>query len=202
MRKQLDVLPVLGLVKSSISFTSSTRSPAMPRTISHRLFSVNWSLVQKLTSLKQGGNLEKDLKRAFRSPALNCFRNRWSSVQNNLMSGIWNSTIASRSRPSPKAHPLLPACPASSRMDCCMTPHPSTSSHSPLKKISISKLGSVNGKYASTHLMSISLPNRWRASPSRVVFSSASINSTAPLPAASQSAGSRMRTHSIWWNTG
>lgn len=40
--------------------------------------------------------------------------------------------------------------PLSSRMDCCMTPQPSTSSHSPRKNTSISKLGSVNGKYAST----------------------------------------------------
>ena len=32
-------------------------------------------------------------------------------------------------------------------------PHPSTSSHSPLKKISSSNEGSVKGKYASTHLV-------------------------------------------------
>lgn len=43
----------LGCVKLSMSLTSSTRSPAMFRTDSHRLFSVNESSVgsQKLTSL-------------------------------------------------------------------------------------------------------------------------------------------------------
>ena len=54
--------------------------------------------------------------------------------------------MARRSRPSPKAHPLLPDWPLSSRMRCCMTPQPSTSSHSPWKNISISNDGSVNGK--------------------------------------------------------
>lgn len=49
----------LGCVKLSMSFTSSTRSPAMFLTDSHRLFSVKESSVgsQKLTSLKQGGYL-------------------------------------------------------------------------------------------------------------------------------------------------
>ncbi len=46
-------LAFLGWVKLSMSLTSSTRSPAMLRTCSHRLFSVNEpsSGSQKLTSL-------------------------------------------------------------------------------------------------------------------------------------------------------
>lgn len=49
--KQFDVLPVLGWVKSSINFTSSTKSPATPRTTSHKLFSVKDSDSQNAISL-------------------------------------------------------------------------------------------------------------------------------------------------------
>ena len=34
---------------------------------------------------------------------------------------------------------------------CCIMPHPRTSIHSPLKNISNSQEGCVNGKYADTH---------------------------------------------------
>jgi hypothetical protein len=37
------------------------------------------------------------------SPALNCLRKRWSEVQKRRMSGISNSTMAKRSRPSLQA---------------------------------------------------------------------------------------------------
>ena len=51
MRKQLEVLPFLGLVNSSVRTTLSTRSPASLRTTSHRSFSVRpISGSQKLTS--------------------------------------------------------------------------------------------------------------------------------------------------------
>lgn len=42
--------------KITLQHTSSTRSPAIPLTTSHKLFSVNESLIQKLMSLQQGGN--------------------------------------------------------------------------------------------------------------------------------------------------
>ncbi len=62
---------------------------------------MNRSLVQKLTSLKQGGNLEYGLKRAERLPALNCFRNRWSSVQNSLRPRPWAGRLSHPDQPDP-----------------------------------------------------------------------------------------------------
>mmetsp|Transcript_37116 Transcript_37116/g.91738 ORF Transcript_37116/g.91738 Transcript_37116/m.91738 type:complete len:236 (-) Transcript_37116:561-1268(-) len=211
MRKQFDVSPFFLFSNSSISFTSSTRLPATPRTTSHRLFSVKAPSVgsQKDTSLLHGGNLLYPLNLfmptppARNMPSLNCLVKRVSSDQNSRMSGTSNSTMARRSSPSPNAHARLssPAMPASPRIFCSITPHPSTSSHSPLKKISSSYDGSVNGKYASTHRISTS-PNRCRVSPSSVSLSSLLASSTALTPAASHSLLSNTRTPSIWWNTG
>lgn len=87
------------------------------------------------------------------------------------MSGMLYSTIASRSSPNPNAQARLPSFPLASRMLCSVIPQPSTSSQSPSKKISSSKEGLVNGKYASTHRHSTS-PNRCFASPSRLSLSS------------------------------
>ena len=208
--KQLLVLPVFLFSNSSMSFTSSTSAPAASRTTSHRLFSVNFSASsgsQKLTSLRHGGyllyglNLAMSTPPARNIPALNCFVKRVSSLQKRRMSGTSKRTMARRSRPRPNAHALLSPSPASSRIFISITPHPSTSSHSPLKKISSSMEGSVKGKYASTQRISTS-PKRCVASPSSVALSSSLARSTASTPFSSHSLDSNTRTPSIWWNTG
>ncbi len=68
----------------TLTLVGGGRAPATDRTTSQRLFSLNSGLVQKLTSLKQGGNLEYGLNRAARLPPRNCFRNRSSALQNSL----------------------------------------------------------------------------------------------------------------------
>ena len=202
--------PFFGLVNSSISFTSSTSEPATSRTTSQRLFSVNASPSlgsQKETSLRHGGYLEYGLNfcmstpPALNMPSLNCFEKRLSSDQKRRISGMSKRTIASLSRPRPNAHARLSPSPASSRIFISVTPHPRTSSHSPLKKISSSNDGSVKGKYASTQRISTS-PKRCLAKPSRQSFSSSAARSTDSFPAASHSSGSNTRKPSIWWNTG
>ena len=50
------------------------------------------------------------LSAAAPSLARNCDVNRLSLLQNKRMSGIEKSGIARRSRPSPKAQPILPVC--------------------------------------------------------------------------------------------
>mmetsp|Transcript_46244 Transcript_46244/g.77095 ORF Transcript_46244/g.77095 Transcript_46244/m.77095 type:complete len:209 (+) Transcript_46244:370-996(+) len=208
MRKQLLRLPFFLFVKSSMRVTASTKSPPMFLTTSQRSFSMlaSASLSQNDTSFRQGGNLLNDanfcaLPPCLKHPALNWEVKRSSSVQKRRMSGMSNRTMARRSRPRPKAHALLSPRSAPSRMACCITPHPSTSSHSPLKKISSSKDGSVKGKYASTHRISTS-PNRCCASPLSARFSSFSASSVPVQPAASHSAFSNTRTPSIWWKAG
>ncbi|ANB14697.1 hypothetical protein AWJ20_2302 [Sugiyamaella lignohabitans] len=57
--------------------------------------------------------------------------------------------MAVRSRPIPKAQPILSPTPAPERTSCFTTPHPHISSHSPFHQISISQDGEVQGKYAS-----------------------------------------------------
>ena len=169
MRKQFEVRPFFLFSNSSMSFTSSTSDPAASRTTSHKLFSEKrfvpssaFSGSQNDTSFRQGGYLEYGLNLrmstppALNMPASNCFVKRLSSDQNRRMSGTSKSTMARRSSPSPNAHARLSPSPASSRICISITPHPSTSSHSPLKKISSSIDGSVKGKYASTQRISTS----------------------------------------------
>jgi hypothetical protein len=71
-------------VTGNIRWRVQCRRVLSPRTSSQRLFSVNSGLIQNAMSLKHGGNFEYDLKRAFKSPALNCLRKRSSSDQNSL----------------------------------------------------------------------------------------------------------------------
>lgn len=72
-------------------------------------------------TLKQGGNLLKDLNLVDRSPALNWLKKRESLLQKRRMSGMPNNTMASLSRPSPKAQAFDPAFSLASRIACCIT---------------------------------------------------------------------------------
>lgn len=75
-------------------------------------------------------------------PPSNCPKNLSSLLQNNLISGILNNTIARRSRPRPKAQPGW-VRPAFVIIEGWITPEPRTSSHSSLKYISSSHEGST-----------------------------------------------------------
>ena len=61
------------------------------------------------------------------------------------------------------------------RIPCSIIPHPSISIHSPSYLTSNSHEGCVKGKYASTHLVSASSPNKSSTSLTRVYFK---LNST------------------------
>jgi hypothetical protein len=88
--------------------TFSTKSPAISLTMSQKSFSwiSSFGGVQKDTSLKHGGNFEYGLNVVI-SFVANCERNRESLDQNRRMSGMEKRTMAMRSRPRPKAHPIL-----------------------------------------------------------------------------------------------
>ncbi|RUP47095.1 hypothetical protein BC936DRAFT_146131 [Jimgerdemannia flammicorona] len=86
--------------------TSSTMSPATSRTTEQKLFSFHSSPSQKLMSLMQGGYLENGWNLKILPPA-NWSRKRGSCDQKRRMSGMSKRTIARRSRPKPKAQPIL-----------------------------------------------------------------------------------------------
>jgi len=61
-------------------------------------------ICNKARNFKNGTNLEI-------SPSLNCSKKHWSRDQKRRMSGIPNRSMATRSRPAPKAHPILSGMP-------------------------------------------------------------------------------------------